>query len=204
MVDEKRDTEEIIKAAAKKEFLLNGLKGARMQAIADGAGINKAMLHYYFRTKDKLFEVIFADAMREMNERMGAIVDAETDIFEKIRHFIYEYSEKAAHSDDPEFDLFLMNEFRQNPAYFDQVMKTSSAGKSIRSFINALEKAVKKKQIVGDPHQIFLSMMGACIFPFAGMTMIRTMIGKSEGAYQKLLKERRDFLVQFLTRAITP
>lgn len=201
-MDEKRDTEQIIKAAAKREFLLNGLKGARMQAIADGAGINKAMLHYYFRTKEKLFEVIFSDAMKEMNERMGAIAESDTDIFEKIKNFVHGYSEKA--SEDPEFDLFVMNEFRQNPAYFEQVMKTSSAGKSIRSFINALEKAVRGKQIVGDPHQIFLSMLGACIFPYAGMTMIRTMIAKSEGAYQKLLRERTDFLVEFITRAITP
>jgi len=202
MQEEKRDTELTIKEAAKKVFLLNGLKGARMQTIADEAGINRAMLHYYFRTKERLFEVIFSDAMNEMNDRMGAIAEADLTIFKKIEHFIHGYSEKA--SENPEFDLFVMNEFRQNPKFFEQLMRTSSTGRSIRSFITELEKASNRKEIVGDPHQIFLSMMGLCIFPYAAMTMIRTMIGKSESAYQKILNERKAFLIQFLIRGITP
>jgi AcrR family transcriptional regulator len=202
MQEEKRDTEQTIKQAAKKIFLLNGLKGARMQTIADEAGINRAMLHYYFRTKEKLFEVIFADAMREMNERMEAIAVSNLSIFEKIEHFIYGYSEKA--DENPEFDLFIINEFRQNPAFFENLMKVSNAGNAIGTFIAELEAAVKKKKIVGDPYQIFVSIVGACLFPYAGMTMLRTMIGKSEKAYQKLLSERKEFLIQFLIKGITP
>jgi len=202
VIDEKRDTEEVIKQAAKKVFLLNGLKGARMQAIADEAGINRAMLHYYFRTKEKLFAVIFTDAMREMNERMGAIAVADLTIFEKIEHFIYGYSEKAAKN--PEFDLFVMNEFRQNPKFFENLMKTSSTGNSIRTFISELERASHNKEIIGDPYQIFISMVGACMLPFAGMTMLRTMIGKTESDYQKLLDERKNFLTDFLIKGITP
>lgn len=202
MQEEKRDTEQVIKDAAKKIFLLNGLKGARMQAIADEADINRAMLHYYFRTKEKLFEVIFADAMREMNDRMGAIATSDLTIFEKIEHFVHGYSEKA--TENPEFDLFLMNEFRQNPKFFENLMKTSSTGNSIRTFIIELERASERREIVGEPYQIFISMVGACMLPFAGMTMLRTMIGKSEKAYQKLLSERKEFLIQFLIKGITP
>ena len=68
MSEDKPNTEQAIKDAAKKVFMLYGLKGARMQTIADEAGINRAMLHYYFRNKEKLFEVIFIDAMSEMND----------------------------------------------------------------------------------------------------------------------------------------
>jgi TetR/AcrR family transcriptional regulator len=200
--EKENNTEQTIKEAAKKVFLLNGLKGARMQTIADEAGINRAMLHYYFRTKEKLFEVIFADAMREMNDRMGAIAVAELNIFEKIEHFVHVYSERAA--TNPEFDLFLINEFRQNPEFFETLMETSSTGNSIKTFIKEMERASERGEIVGDPHRIFISVFGACIFPFAAMTMLRTMLGKSEKEYQQLLHEQRTFLIQFLIKGIKP
>ncbi|MGF1533636.1 MAG: TetR/AcrR family transcriptional regulator [Bernardetiaceae bacterium] len=200
--DKKIDTETAIKNAAKKVFLMNGLKGARMQAIADEAGINRSMLHYYFRSKEKLFEVVFADAMREMNDRMGAIAESDTDIFQKIEHFIRDYSRKA--SENPEFDLFLMNEFRQDPKFFEALLNTSSTGKSIRSFIVELEKAVKDGVIVGDAKQIFLSVIGACLFPFAGMTFMRTLMGEDEANYQQLLEQRIRFLTEFLIKGIKP
>lgn len=202
MTDDKRDTEQAIKEAAKKVFLVNGLKGARMQAIADEAGINRAMLHYYFRTKDKLFEVIFADAMQEMNQRMGAIATSDLPILKKIEHFVYGYMESA--SSNPEFDLFIINEFQQNPDYFTEMMKTSNAGTAMKAFVHEIEKAVKKKEIVGDPHQIFLSMISLCVFPFAAKTMVRTMLGHSEKQYTKLLYERKKFLVQFVVKGISP
>ncbi len=202
MTEEKKDTEQTIKEAAKKIFLVNGLKGARMQAIADEAGINRAMLHYYFRTKDKLFEVIFSDAMTEMNQRMGAIITSDLPILKKIEHFVHGYSESAI--SNPEFDLFIINEFRQNPTYFDEMMKTSNAGTVIKGFASEIEKAIDKKEIVGNPNQIFLSIIALCIFPFAAKTMVRTMLGHSEKQYTKLLEERKDFLMQFIIKAITP
>lgn len=202
MSEERTNTEQKIKEAAKKVFLLNGLKGARMQAIADEAGINRAMLHYYFRSKAKLFELIFVEAMSEMNDRMGAIAESDADIFEKIEHFIVGYSEQAM--ENPEFELFMMNEFRLDPEHFEAIMQSSSTGKSIRSFITELEKAASNKEIVGDPHQIFLTMLSVCIMPFAGMTMLRTMMGQSREEYLALLAERQTLLLDFLMKAIKP
>ena len=202
MEEEKKDTEKAIIEAAKKVFTIHGLKGARMQAIADEAGINRAMLHYYFRSKEKIFDVVFSDALVEMNERMGTIAEADLSILEKITHFIEVYSEKA--SRNPEFDLFIMNEARQNPEYFRQLLKTSVTGKSMRSFVTALEQAAARGEIVGDPHQVFLSMLGVCIFPFAGLSLLRILMGKSEAEYAQLLHERRAYLTQSFVRCITP
>ena len=201
MTEEKKDTEQTIKDAAKKVFLINGLKGARMQAIANEAGINRAMLHYYFRTKDKLFEVIFSEAMAEMNQRIGGISTSDLPILKKIEHLVYGYMESA--SSNPEFDLFIINEFRQNPSYFDEMMKTSNAGTVMKTFVQEINKAVEKKEILGDPSQIFLSIISLCIFPFAAKTMVRTMLGHSEKEYTKLLQERKAFLVNFIIKGIT-
>ena len=77
-------TEEKILAAAKKIFVQKGMAGARMQDIADEAGINKALLHYYFRNKEKLFEVIFLAAAERLFPRINRIFEADMPLFERI------------------------------------------------------------------------------------------------------------------------
>ena len=83
------NTEDKIVNAAEAEFIERGYSGARMQAIADKAGINKALLHYYFRSKEKLFEVIFKLAIKMLIPKfIGIITSPETDFFDKIRYFL--------------------------------------------------------------------------------------------------------------------
>ena len=76
-------TEEKILAAARKVFIAHGLAGARMQEIADEAGINKALLHYYFRSKDKLFETILVETMQSFLPRVNAIFTSDLPLEEK-------------------------------------------------------------------------------------------------------------------------
>src|SRR2546425_901472 len=78
-------TENKILQAAKKVFITKGLDGARMQDIADEAGINKALLHYYFRSKDKLFEVIFMEAATSLFPKIVSILDEDISLFDKLR-----------------------------------------------------------------------------------------------------------------------
>uniref|UniRef100_UPI002600CD9D TetR/AcrR family transcriptional regulator n=1 Tax=uncultured Chitinophaga sp. TaxID=339340 RepID=UPI002600CD9D len=78
------NTEQLIIAAAKKIFFQKGLSGARMQDIADEAGINKAMLHYYYRSKDKLFDMVFQSAMGEMMVDIKAILEKDASLQEKL------------------------------------------------------------------------------------------------------------------------
>jgi AcrR family transcriptional regulator len=82
------ETENQILDAARKVFQEKGLKGARMQEIADLAGINKAMLHYYFRSKDMLFQAIYAKAFEDISLMMNGIFQEELPLFEKIRKFV--------------------------------------------------------------------------------------------------------------------
>ncbi len=83
--------EQRILSAAKKVFINKGMTGARMQDIADAAGINKALLHYYFRSKEKLFETIFKEAVQGFLPRVNQIFESNKTIFEKIEMFCKEY-----------------------------------------------------------------------------------------------------------------
>ena len=81
MVEKDLNTEQKIHEAAKTVFIRKGLEGARMQEIADEAGINKALLHYYFRTKDKLFEAVFADAFYKMVPNIIGSLKSDIPLF---------------------------------------------------------------------------------------------------------------------------
>src|SRR6476660_2348313 len=118
MVKNKKDkgAEERILAAARKVFVKKGMAGARMQDIADEAGINKALLHYYFRSKEKLFEVIFQEVAAELLPRINQVLEADLPLFEKIEKFCSAYIEKIMQN--PFLPLFFIDEANKQPDLF--------------------------------------------------------------------------------------
>ena len=87
------NTEEKIIAAAEQVFIEQGYDGARMQTIADRAEINKAMLHYYFRSKDMLFEKIFVEKVKVLFPAMGEQMKSYEGFTDKVCFFIEQYYE---------------------------------------------------------------------------------------------------------------
>ena len=87
MSENEKLTEEKIFEAATDVFVEKGLDGARMQDIADHAGINKALLHYYFRTKDKLFNAVFEMIAKKIFKKFAPVFDETLTLEEKIRFF---------------------------------------------------------------------------------------------------------------------
>src|SRR5690348_15318513 len=115
-IKKEKSTEDKILAAAKKIFLKKGMAGARMQDIADEAGINKAMLHYYFRSKDKLFEQIFTEVASHFLPKIIAILASERTVFEKIETFCTEYISQVMQT--PYVPIFILNEINRQPQAF--------------------------------------------------------------------------------------
>src|SRR6478672_7495746 len=111
-----QSTEEKILSAARKVFLNKGMDGARMQDIADEAGINKALLHYYFRSKDKLFEQIFMEVASAFLPKIFSILESEQTLFEKIELFCSEYISQEIKT--PYVPIFILNEINRQPKAF--------------------------------------------------------------------------------------
>src|SRR5271169_392301 len=109
-------TKEKILAAAKKVFMTKGMAGARMQDIADEAGINKALLHYYFRSKDKLFEMIYLEEAKKFFPKISMIFQSELPLFEKIKQFADEYISEIL--ENPYLPWFVFNEINRDPDKF--------------------------------------------------------------------------------------
>ena len=108
----KQNTEDKIVEAAKTVFIQKGMDGARMQQIADEAGINKALLHYYFRTKNKLFEKIFSLVFRDIFEVLEMAVMKELSFEQFLEQFVTEYINLLKRK--PYIPQFVIHEINRN------------------------------------------------------------------------------------------
>jgi len=194
-------TEEKIIAAAKKVFIAKGMMGARMQDIADEAGINKAMLHYYFRNKEKLFDKIFTEAFLSFWPKINDLLDADINLFQKIESFCHSYIDVLI--ENPYVPIFVLNELNRQPAVFIQKIFTSGppkVGKLLRQ-IEADVKADKIKAI--SPVQLFINMVSMCVFPFVGKPMLQAAFGMNDLQFRKMVELRKTEIPRFIIDSIS-
>lgn len=193
-------TEERILEAAKKVFILRGLAGARMQDIADEAGINKALLHYYFRSKDKLFETIFAEVAQRFLPRLSEILKSDRTLFQKIEAFSEEYIDNV--SKNPFIPLFVMNELNRQPKEF---MKKMFGGEKpwFGLFVQDVQEAVRKKQIKPiEPLNLLVNTVALCVFPFLARPMMQMISGANDAQFKAFIEERKKSVPQFVIDSI--
>ncbi|HET6224743.1 MAG TPA: TetR family transcriptional regulator [Bacteroidia bacterium] len=164
-------TEDKILDAAKEVFMKYGLYGARMQDIADTAGINKALLHYYFRNKEKLFDRIFENALSRFFE--SAQVFDETDLPVKDRVCQYVSRIIDFYAEYPQMSMFIIKEIGNNPELFKQKVMAAKKNKSFR-LIPSLEEAMQKGEIAKIDTALFMiNLQSLCSFPFLASPMFK-------------------------------
>jgi AcrR family transcriptional regulator len=202
MHNEPTDSEIYIMNAARKVFVQNGFDGTTMQMIADESGINKALLHYYFRSKDRLFEAVFIEAFSKMIPNLMKIFSSEADIFDKIRSFVDAYI--TALLQYPQIPLFILHELRRNPDRVVELLKSSGVNPDL--ILNMIRQEIKKGSIMPiEPHQLLANMLGLCIFPFAARPIIQGFVFKNDtAAYQAFLEKRKTEVAEFIINAIKP
>ena len=200
MISPKPSTEELILEAAQAVFLEKGLAGARMQEIADRAGINKALLHYYFRSKEKLSELIITRAVGALLPRVLAVLETDQDLFAKIRQVAGEYVTFVSRNSF--MPLFIINEVNRNPQFF---LKASVQHEKARidTFRRQVEEAVAQGRIRPiSSAQLLMNLMSLVMFPFLGKPIFQVALGLSEGDFQLEMERRRTEVAEFVIRAI--
>lgn len=154
-------TEQKIMDAAEHVFLDEGFSGARMQHIADRAGINKAMLHYYFRSKDKLFELVFRHKMKQFIPQIeAALNEANIPFIEKVDRFVLAYLTML--QKNPRLPIFILSTIHRNPELVNSIDIKLGAEIIRLMEIEIQEGRIKKV----DTHQFMLTLVGMCLFPF--------------------------------------
>jgi TetR/AcrR family transcriptional regulator len=193
-------TEARILNAAKKVFLKRGMDGARMQDIADEAGINKALLHYYFRSKEKLFETIFMEVAAGFLPKIGKILEADLTLFEKIEMFCEEYINQILQT--PYVPIFVMNEINRQPkAFLHKILLQRNL--PIPAFLKQVENEIKAGIIKPvNPAEIFLNTLSLCLFPFIARPMLQLVTGMDTDAFYALMEKRKKEIPRLIIDSI--
>jgi len=195
-----KSTEQKILEAAKQVFMEKGIDGARMQDIADKAGINKALLHYYFRSKEKLFEMIFMEEARKFMPKVTSIMVSELTLFEKVEKFVGEYIDTLLQN--PLLPIFILNEINRNPK--EAIKKIfGNQRPPIDKVDELITKQVKKgeiKPIKG--YELMVNMVSLCIFPFLARPMVQWVTKATDEEFVKLMELRKKTVVKFVLDSI--
>ncbi len=195
MTEKQKDTEQQILLAARKVFIEKGLDGARMQEIADEAGINKALLHYYFRSKDKLFEMIFMEELGKFFPKMVTLMASpEVSFKDKIKAFVDTYI--TIFINNPFLAPFIIREIHRDPATITNYF--SKAGINPEHIKFALSMLGQQLNMTFDEARHFIvTLISMCIFPFAGRPLIsRLLFNGDHSEYNKFLEQRKKVVAE--------
>ncbi len=194
------NTEQSILNAAMNVFQKKGMAGARMQEIADEAKINKAMLHYYFRNKQQLFEAVFMRAFSSLAPQLNLIFTSDDTVFEKIRKFTSSYIDFILLN--PFLPSFIIQEMNNNPLFVKRFM-TRQDKLDPKPFLEQIQKEIDRKKIRDiDPRQILLNILSMTIFPFVADIMIKSVVGISDHEFIDLMGARKTLISDHIIRSI--
>lgn len=195
-------TEEHILEAARKVFMQKGFAAARMCEIAKTANINQALLHYYFRKKDKLFAVIFEQEAANFHSNILSILHSKLPFFEKLRLMIEKDIQKIASA--PYLPMFILNEMHSNPERLEQYLCSSNRHAEI---FNTFSELVVQEHAAGriravNPRQLFLSILGLTMFPFLAQPMVKMALGIDNESFDQLITERIAYASDMLIHSL--
>ena len=194
------NTEGQILDAAKNVFQSKGMDGARMQEIADKAGINKAMLHYYYRSKQLLFEAVFKNAFGLLAPQLNAILNDDSSIEDKIRNFTANYI--AFIIKHPYLPNFIIQELNRNPEFILK-LKENKGFPNIEKFKIQVANDVKKGLIKPiSAEQLFINILALNIFPFVAKPLIMALTHTNDTSYKQLMENRKTEVSNFIINSI--
>jgi TetR/AcrR family transcriptional regulator len=196
----KDNTEEKILVAAQTIFTRKGMDGSRMQEIADEAGINKALLHYYFRTKQKLFEAIFKKVFSQIFPNLNTFIQSELSIEEKLEIFIQGYIDLLL--ENPFLPSFILKEIYRDPEFLASVIKYT--GVNPKEIFSMLEKEMEAGNIKKmDPEEVLINILALSIFPVAARPLMEIMFfDNNKKAYDDFLINRKKTVLHFILDSI--
>jgi TetR/AcrR family transcriptional regulator len=202
MTENDKQTEEKIFEAATDVFVEKGMDGARMQDIATHAGINKALLHYYYRTKDQLFNAVFEMIAKKIFKKFAPVFDENLSLEEKIRFFFKEHISFL--QANPRLPGFLLNEVNRNPARIKKLLKNVDFDNIWFKIYNQHKEELKKYNITqATMPQLMISIAAISVFPFAAKGILEGILEKLDIDFDEYMEERKEFAAEFVINAIT-
>jgi AcrR family transcriptional regulator len=194
MVDTGENTRSKILTAAVTVFRERGKDGAKMQEIADQAGINKAMLHYYFRSKDLLFEEVFKLTFIDFFSNINGILNSKDTLEIKIQLLCDAYITMALQR--PYLPVFLIAEMNRNPETFFQNLSFDQYPRpDFIGFKNQIAEQIEAGEIAPtNPLHLIFNILSLCIFPIVSRPMMQLVTEIEDNDFLALMEERKKFI----------
>ncbi|MGB8490746.1 MAG: TetR/AcrR family transcriptional regulator [Bacteroidales bacterium] len=201
MTDNDRQTEEKIFESATEVFVEKGMDGARMKDIADRAGINKALLHYYYRSKEHLFSAVFEMIAAKMFSKFAPVFDEHLTLEEKIRFFFREHISFL--QKNPGLPAFLLNEINRHPERFRNLLRKMDITKLWQMIFGQHSEELSKYDITPESlPQIMTTIAAISVFPFAARGILEEIFEKLDIKFDDFLEQRKGFAAEFVIKGL--
>jgi TetR/AcrR family transcriptional regulator len=202
-------TEARILDAAHTVFVRRGTAGARMQEIANEAGVNKALLHYYFRNKDRLSQAVFQRVAAALFSRIAMVLTSEGELEDKVRGLIAAYLDQLSRT--PFVPGYVLSELNLHPDRAGQFLELISraTGASPSGIIGLLQRQIDARVRAGsmraiEADQFFTNLVSLCVFPFAAKPLLCAVLQMDDRGFADYIERRRTALPQFYLDALRP
>jgi len=188
-------------ASASDLFVKKGLRGTTVRDIANASGTNVAMVNYYFKSKENLFNKILDDAFQVLAEKVFTIIDSDLPFFDLIRKWIYSYYEIL--SEYPHLPIFVLSELSQSPEKLKETFKLQNPYQIYARLAIRINEEEKKGTIhtISIP-DFFLNIISLSIFPYVSAPLVVNFLNFSKEDYQKMIFEHREYVADFIINAI--
>ena len=201
-----QDKEEIILKSAMDVFIEKGRHGAKMQEIADKAGINKALLHYYFRSKEKLYARIFENLIKRNLADLIAIFQEDLPFKDFLKSFIFGYIDLI--NRNPKVPLFMLKELSEGGKTVKSILThlQDSGTLDLTNVVQKIEKAMRDGEIIKqDPKQLIATVLGSALYFFIAEPIFRTLfIDEANFDREAFIEERKEAVYQTILYGIMP
>jgi AcrR family transcriptional regulator len=203
-------TEEKILQAARAVFIRRGTAGARMQEIAEEAGVNQALLHYYFRSKERLSAAVFQQVARQLFPRLFQTLGSDLPLDRKIEIIVNAYLDVL--SQNRFMPAYVLSELQHHPERAEQILASgigSDPGKALAPVIAKLKSQIDAEVRAGrmraiTPQELIVNMLSLCVFPFAARPLLAVALGLDDTRFAAFIKQRRTRLPEFIRMALRP
>ncbi len=193
------DTESKIKAAARKVFKQKGFSATRTRDIADEAGVNLALLNYYFKSKEQLFKEIMRETLEMFKKSIIEFLNDDTiDFMSNLQRLVDSYIQLWL--EEPDLPMFFIGElYNHQQEWIDTINPRSMVVGSV------FEKQMR--EFSGNPtietFQIFMNIMSLIMFPFVGKPIVQNLVGVDDAGFRALIEERRKMIPYWVENMIT-
>jgi len=197
-------TEIAIIEAARKVFIGKGYDGATMEKIASEAKVNKALLHYYYRSKERLFEIVLTEAIGIIQEKLILIIKSEDNIEVIIKELIDVYVESLINH--PYLPNFIINEISSNPERVLKILLQDKLSKfTVFRMVIAIRNKLNKENMANvNPIDIILNIISLNVFPMLIRPLITTHFKMSDEQFNSFIINRKADLLNFILKALKP